>query len=230
MTDDRECEQTRELIPELAADVASGDERAATLRHVAACPACQRRLDDSAAMVDRLVALAPPHEPPVGFEARVLAEIAPRRPRTSRRRWTAVRAAIALAVSAVVAAALSAGVVWQATAGDRGLARDYRNTLTVADGRYLTAAVLYASHERVGHVFGYQGSPSWLFVTVDSRLESGTYDVSLVTRDGHQVRVGSMTITNGRGSWGVTIVQPIAQVARVMFKGNGTAEMTAKLH
>ena len=225
MTEERECDQTRNVIPELAAGVALGDERAAALRHVATCGDCQRELAAASAVVDELVLLVPPQEPPAGFEDRVLARIAPRSRRVSRWRGAGLRFAVL-----VTAVALTAGAVWQATADDRRVAGSYRKTLAVANGSYLTAAGFYTSHVRVGHVFAYQGSPSWLFLTIESNKESGTYDVWLITRQGRRLNIGSMTIIDGRGSWGTTIDQPVAQVAQVLLQRPGAADLTARLH
>ena len=230
MTDDRECERTRDVIVELAAGVAVGDERAAALNHLAGCAACRRELDATSAVVDQLVTLVPAQEPPVGFEAGVLSRIAPPRPAPRRLRRTVLRAVSLAAAAAVVAGAVTAGAMWRATADDRRLAASYRKTLAVADGRYLTAAGLYGSGLRVGHVFGYQGSPSWLFVTVEKATGSGTYDVRLVTRDGRDLDIGDMTLTDGRGSWGVTITSPVHDVARVILRRPGAPDLTAGLH
>ncbi|MEO3854073.1 hypothetical protein [Acrocarpospora sp. B8E8] len=218
-------EHVRELLPELAADVAYGEERGAALRHVATCPACQGELDALASVVDEVVTLAPPEEPPAGFEAAILARIdvlAKRTPRRAVLRPAAVAAALAWS-------ALCAGAVWQATAEDRQLAQTYRDTLAVANGRYLTAAVLYSGGDRVGHAFGYQGSPSWILVTIESGHVSGTYQIWLVTFDGRRVAAGSVTVTDGRGSAGTAIGVPIAQVARLELTRPGTPDMTARL-
>src|SRR5919198_1266901 len=85
MTDPAQCETVRELLPELAAGVASGDQRAAALAHLTGCPDCRQALQDAATVVDDLMlVLAPEHEPSPGFESRVLAALPATRPH---RRW-----------------------------------------------------------------------------------------------------------------------------------------------
>jgi hypothetical protein len=55
----------------------------------------------------------------------------------------------------------------EATADDRQLAGQYRKTLLIADGRYLTARQFTAPYGfRAGRVFAYQGKPSGVFVVV----------------------------------------------------------------
>src|SRR4051812_20028873 len=93
---DRWCDEVRELIPELALGVAPGDERgertpgralgaprgdegARAPAPAARAPACRALLERSAATADELLLLAPEHEPPAGFDARVLAAMRPRR-------------------------------------------------------------------------------------------------------------------------------------------------------
>jgi len=48
----------------------------------------------------------------------------------------------------------------------------------VAAGRYLNAATIYSGHNNVGHVFGHQGTPSWMFLTIEAAAGSGTYEAS----------------------------------------------------
>ena len=54
-----ECDQIRDLAPELALGIADGAERASALRHVANCPDCRRVLDELSTVSDELLLLAP---------------------------------------------------------------------------------------------------------------------------------------------------------------------------
>ena len=108
MTDRADCQDVRDLLPELAAGVASGEQRAGALAHLTGCPECRRELQEAATLVDELMlALAPEHEPPAGFESRVLAALPVPRPRHRRRptRRLAVRAAAAVLAAATEEAA-----------------------------------------------------------------------------------------------------------------------------
>ncbi|MEV0719184.1 hypothetical protein, partial [Asanoa sp. NPDC050611] len=68
-----DCATVRPALAELAIGALGGDERAEALRHVASCAACARELERLAGVADGLLLLAPPVEPPAGFESAVLA-------------------------------------------------------------------------------------------------------------------------------------------------------------
>ena len=96
MTGEMGCEQVRELAPELALGIAEGEERDAALRHLT-----PRRVPPAGPAFlggDDLLQLAPAHDPPAGFESRVLAGLTepPRhgsiRPLTRRWQWLAAAA------------------------------------------------------------------------------------------------------------------------------------------
>ena len=71
------CEQTREIAAELALGITDGEERAQALRHLAECADCRRVVEEFSAVTDELLTLAPSHQPPAGFESRVLEQLAP---------------------------------------------------------------------------------------------------------------------------------------------------------
>jgi Putative zinc-finger len=220
------CAEVRDLIPELAAGVASGDERARALAHLADCARCRQELEDAAEVVDDLVLLAPEHEPSPGFETRVLAALAPRPARRTHR----VPVLLMRAAAVVLVAVLSAGLTWWHTRDDRALASRYRQTLAVADGRYLTAAAVSTpTGAEAGHLFAYQGSPSWIFVTLTAAPESGTYTIQLVTRDKRTIRGGTCTVTNGAGYYGTAIKLPVSDIERVELLKAGSVAMSAYL-
>jgi hypothetical protein len=200
MSADPLCERVRELVPELALGIADGEERAEALEHLARCQDCRRYLDELSVNADELLLLAPAHEPPPGFEGRVLAQIVPRHTR----RW---RRVLAPAAAAAVAAVVGAAVVWFATDSDRDIADRYGETLATADGEYFAAAPLEAAGgRRVGTVFGYEGDPSWCMVVVGSYdgrpVGSGTYEMQLVTEDGERIPWGPLEVAEGTGSAG----------------------------
>src|SRR5262245_46331971 len=104
MTEGPDCAATRDLLPELAAGVAAGDERARALSHLVGCPECQRMLAATAEVVDELLMLAPRREPPTGFESSVLAALSPAAPR---HRW---RTPLLWVGSVAAAAALASSI------------------------------------------------------------------------------------------------------------------------
>jgi len=66
------CDETRALASELALGIADGAERAEALDHLAGCADCRRAVAELTEVTDELLLIAPEHEPPVGFESRVL--------------------------------------------------------------------------------------------------------------------------------------------------------------
>ena len=210
MTDSLGCHQVREVAPELALGVLAGQERAEALRHLAGCSSCRRHVAELAEVADELLLLTPSREPPVGFESRVVQRLTGRAPTARRRRLAAMAAA------AVLAAALTAIGFHLATKEDRQLAARYRHTLQQANGLYFGAVSLRDTRGHpAGNVFAYEGSPSWLFVVVSSPSGSGDYAVEVTTHDGRRLPLGTLTVADGRGSFGRALPVALRDIARV---------------
>lgn len=222
MSERPDCVEICELLPEIAAGVAIGDDRARALRHLAGCAECRRELDALATVVDELLTLVPSMEPPAGLERSVLAGVAP-----PRRRWWH-NPALRLATAGALAVAVGAGVALQATAHDRWVANQYQEVLRVAGGQYLTVRVITAPHgAEAGRVFAYQGTPSWVFVALRYDGAVGPYQVILVTRDGRDRPLGEMPVIGSEGSWGIAIEAPVSQIAEVRLVGAAGPPLTA---
>ena len=220
MSAERECARVRDLLPEVALGISTGEERAWVLDHLAGCATCRAELGELSEVADELLLLAPAREPPVGFESRVVGRLFPRR---TRWRWAAAAAA------ALVLVAAGAGGVFLATGPDRELAASYRETLEVADGEYLSAAPLVADDaRRRGHVFGYEGSPSWIVVVVRPGAEAGTYDVVATTEEGDRRAVGSMSVAHGGATWGTELPLELHDVASIVLR-RGAARLVASI-
>ena len=217
------CEQVRELAPELALDIAGGEERDAALRHLAGCSACRQLVSELSSVGEDLLLLAPAREPSAGFESRVLEAVgvsparrASRPPRV-RRRWAG---SLAVAASVVVAAAVGGGSVFLATAGDRRLAEGYRAVLSEGQGTFFAAAPLRGSEGRVGAVFGYEGNPSWVMATLQPPSgREGVYRVQVVTREGRYLALGEAVLGGDRAAWGRQLPVELSTVREVRFLG-----------
>jgi hypothetical protein len=230
MTAELGCDQVRDLAPELALGIAEGEERDAALRHLDGCGGCRQLVSELSSVGDELLQLAPAHDPPAGFESRVLAEVTrpPRRrssqPLAHRWRWVATAAA-----AVVLAATLGAGSVLLATAGDRRLAAGYQAVLSQGRGAYFLAAPLQGAQGRVGTVFGYQGQPSWVMVTPQPPTrEEGRFQVQAVTRDGRYLPLGDAVLGGAKGTWGGQLPVDLSAVHQLRFIGpDGQTAFTA---
>lgn len=99
---------------------------------------------------------------------------------------------------------------------DRELAARYRHALQQANGRYFGALPLRDTHgQPTGHVFGYEGSPSWVFVVVSTPTGSGTYTVEVTTHDGRRLPLGTLTMTDGKGSFGQALPGALRDIAHL---------------
>jgi hypothetical protein len=220
------CEEIRELAPEVALGVAEAEERAEVLRHLSSCSECRHAVEQFTLVSDELLMLAPEQEPPAGFESRVIESIGLGRPARRRvprwltLRWLAPRLGPALAAAGVTAAVL-VGVY----NNDRQTADSYRDALDEANGRYFQADRLTdPAGDRGGVVFGYEGSPSWIFVTVDPAYRSTVRTAELVTTDGRTIPVRGFELDQS-GAWGGTIPFGLGKVASFRLLGERPGEI-----
>jgi hypothetical protein len=220
------CEEIRDLAPEIALGITDGEERAEALRHLSTCPDCRRAVAQLTQVADELLMFAPVQEPPAGFESRVVEAMELGRPtrrglpRWLAPRWLAPRLGPALATAAVTAAVLI-GVYND----DRQTADRYREALDEAGGQYFQADRLAdEAGARGGVVFGYEGSPSWLFVTVDPAHRGAVQTAELVTRDGRTIPLRRFELDRS-GTWGGTIPVNLYQAASVRLLGERPGEI-----
>jgi hypothetical protein len=222
MAERRGCAEVRALLPELAAGVAAGDERARALRHLGGCDDCRRALAALATTADELLTLAPAMEPPAGFESRVLSRVA--RPA---RRWP--RRALRLAVTATLAVAvglvLGNAVTMRATAEERRVAASCRKT---QDAGTLTGHRLNTPDaSTAGKVFTYGSRPAWVFVMVRFGAPGAAYEVRMVMRDGAQVVLGQVAVADGAGSWSGPVGVEADRIAEIRLSATGAEPLTA---
>ena len=207
MSADADCHEIRGLTAEVALGVADGEDRARVLDHVVDCSECRQELEELTTLADDLVVLAPEHEPPLGFELRTVRGLQPRSRR--RRRWRVP--AVAFAAAALAATTATASVLFLVR-DDRRLAGEYRATLSEANGTAFRAVPLRdTAGGKAGTAFVYEGSPSWMLVTVDS--SSPASQAELVTRDGRTVPLPAFTLSSR--SWGGVLPLDARQVAAI---------------
>ena len=215
MTRASSCDEARGLAPEVALGIASGEERARVLAHVRDCGECRRLLEGLAETADALLLLAPQEEPSGGFETAALARIAGGRRSFRRRLARGI-------VAAAVAAALGGGAVLLATAEDRRLGSRYRAALAEANGEYFGVVPLHdAGGIEVGHLFVYEGSPSWIFFVLDESLEPGEYAIRIAPRAGEPVGLDAAELGEGTRTWGSAIPLSLRRVDAVQVVDSG---------
>src|SRR4029453_804166 len=82
---------------------------------------------------------------------------------------------------------------------------------------------------RVGTVFGYQGQPSWVMMTLQSPVHGdGRFKVQVVTRDGRYLSLGGVGLGGAKGTWGGQLPVDLSAVPELRFVGSdGRATLTA---
>jgi hypothetical protein len=174
---DHGCSACRSAAAELALGLLTGRERADALAHLERCPACHAHVEGLARVHDALQALPPAHDPPAGFESRVLARLPRRRPR--RRRYALVG----------VAAAALVGLGWATGA-------------LTAPPALRTVAVTAGGHD-LGQAFAHPGEPSWLYMYLDlDKPVAGPVTCTVIRTDGTRAVVGTFTVADGDAYWG----------------------------
>jgi hypothetical protein len=238
MTDTPVCDSVRDMAAEVALGIATAQERAHVLGHVAVCASCRAELDALSAVTDDLVLLAPAVEPPSGFEAGTAARLdvvaaartSVARDAGSRMRPRARRVA-AVVAAAVVAAVVAGGVVHWSGRADRELAGRVRQTLAVSNGQYFISFPLRtADAQRRGAVFAYEGDPSWVMLTLDQPVTGGPHAVELLGRDGQTRQLADDMDLTADMVWGAQIPIPVHDaVTLTVVDADGRTVLTADL-
>ena len=79
MTERTSCEHVREVAPDVALGLLTGEERAEALDHLEGCEACRAEVASLAVTADEALLASPEADPPPGFADRVLARLASER-------------------------------------------------------------------------------------------------------------------------------------------------------
>ena len=223
------CDEIRAAAPELALGVLDGEERARVLDHVSACPSCRTHLAELAVVAGEVLAAAPAHEPPPGFESRVLDAVRGIEARTSprRRRWRPLLAAV---TAALLGAGVAVLVTLSATREERDLGAQYGAVLARAGGDYFAVAELRDdAGERGGIVFGYQGEPPWLTLVLDAGTAEPRYRVSIAIRGGGERELGSFVPARDGRTWAHVLPVPVHEVSIVHLRGAAGGSLSARI-
>jgi hypothetical protein len=195
------CEEFKEDLTSIALGTLSGRRRSEVLSHVENCPQCTAELDQLSMVADAVLHLAPEEDPPIGFELRLArrlqADAAPRQ--TNRFRRVSYLAAAALIV--VIGFGVGALVGSQNT-----------NNTGQSTTANLASATLSSHGQNVGEVFVSGGTPSWMFMTIDSHSWSGVVTCELILANGKVENIGQFGLSGGYGSWGAPLTSPAGQV------------------
>ena len=169
------------------------------------------------------------HEPPPGFESRVLDALQPARPRAVRRRRRLVPAIAATALLLLAAG----GATWatlSATSEERRLGASYRAVLERAGGRYLTAAELRdAAGDKRGVVFAYQGDQPWVTVVLAAGVADEPWRVGISTRGGAARELGGLDPAKAGRVWGHALPASVRELAVVHLTGAAGRTLRAQL-
>jgi hypothetical protein len=197
----RICPRTDELAPDLALGLLTGPERAEALAHVVTCASCRSEVDRLAVIADQLVLLAPPVEPPAGFETRVLTGMTPRLADAPRRhRWAAAAAACVLAAAATAIALVASQ--------ERPAHAEQADMIT-------------PSGRDVGDVEVYGDDPAWVLVSVpqwrrwdEEGGRAASYSLRIELISGERLEIDDVDL--GRdGAWGTTTTLDPARISTV---------------
>jgi predicted anti-sigma-YlaC factor YlaD len=188
------CAQVRELAPELALGILGGAERAEVVLHLETCARCQAHVAELTEAADMLPQLAPEAEPPTGFETRTMRRLDEGR-RRSRRRLVATIAAVAAAV-----AILSVTVVRVVESQqDPQVAAPGGSTTQRGDA--IVPVLMRGGVSQATAGWAYVAGRHGVAVAVDYGVPTGAYTVSVAPENGPTATIGTMRVTDGRGSW-----------------------------
>jgi hypothetical protein len=213
------CAEVRELAPELALGILSGAERAEVVLHVNGCARCQAHVAELTEAADFIPQLAPEAEPPAGFEDRVLRRLGERERRT-RRRWIA--AAVGVAAAAIIVSITTVRVIESSgsTSTDSALA-----TSTTVVGSAPVKVPMRGGASEVAAGWAFVNDHHGVAVSVDYGIPSGTYEVHVTPTRGTSTPIGTMRVTDGRGSWTGQSADPLTAGARIALVDPSGAEV-----
>ena len=213
------CAELDERLEELALGEVVEPARSRLLAHVASCGDCRGRLDAVLGLTDSLLALAPAHEPPLGFETRVLERLGIARgqaPRHRRDLWLAVAAAVA------ILAALVGGLALGSDSGSG-----------IVESSVRAGEIVRADGSHVGSIRLIDAAQPYALVMIEHpQPGTGSVMCRLELADGRMVVVGSWGYDDVKaGVWAVGLAaELLAAVAMQVVDQSGKVIATATLN
>ncbi len=233
------CEQIREVAPDVALGLLTGEERAEALAHLEGCEACRADVAALAVTADEVLVAAPEATPPAGFDTRVLAALAERRSvaegvpatpgpgRAGRRRGRgAVVVALAAAAVLIVLAGLAA-VVARDEPSEPAVTSVASAEMVTGRGRVVGEATLTGSDPVAIAV----GVPEWeALVEAWGEPPSGSYWLAVESLDGARtMRPVPGADDAGSDGWSLSVDLAADQVATVsVVDGEGRVWCSAR--
>jgi hypothetical protein len=99
---------------------------------------------------------------------------------------------------------------------------------TSATGQLASASLVSATHENVGNIFLYSGTPRWLYMSVDMEVGQESVTCQVVGTDGRVTDIGTFQLADGYGSWGSPDPGNIGTLTGAqLVSANGTVLATA---
>ena len=93
-----------------------------------------------------------------------------------------------------------------------------------------SAALLSASHHKVGEIFYYDGNPQWVYMSVNMTSGNRTVLCQLESTDGQLTTVGSFRLNDGYGTWATSAAVSHGDLAGArLIAMDGTVLATATL-
>jgi hypothetical protein len=220
------CNEIRADAAELALGVLDGEQRAQALEHARSCADCRAHLAELAVVGEQLLAIAPAHEPPPGFESRVLDAL----PQTRRRAPRIRRLVPALAAAMLLAAGGATWVTLSSTREERDLGARYRAVLDTAGGKYLVARELRdGAGRKSGVVFAYQGDQPWITVVLSASVRDPAWSVAITSRDGTRRELGRFDVAATGRAWGHALPVHVRTLDSVQLSGSDGRELRAQI-
>jgi hypothetical protein len=209
------CSEVEEAATEYALGLLPPDETRSVHGHLLGCSACRQEVADIRQIGDQLLELIPDAEPPLGFDRRVLAAVAPHRARRSPK----LRLGLLAAAAAFLIALAGLGVA--------GLAAHHHGPGTAQPAEL--AGTFHQDGHQVGTV-DIGGHPTWVYMTVNHLSGGGSVSCQLVANGGTVTTIGSFQLVDGSGSWGAPETAAISHPTSVkLVSSTGAVLATAAL-